>query len=291
MRARAIVLRGWLFAGLLFLLTPLTLHALNPRDVVAQVVQTELAADKADHSRWLYYDVDRKPSGTVRKWVAETGTGSVNRILFSDGHSTTPAAQRSSMDRFIHDPDAQAKQRKSGQHDDKQSEDLLRLLPDAFNWTVVAGRNGSTLLHFVPNPAFSPPTWASRVFAAMEGDMLVDDAQHRIVSLKGHVIHNVKFCGGLCGNIHSGGTFSVERRQIAPSVWQITETHVHINGEILFFKSISEQEDETKTQFHQLPDATSLEQAETILMQQNSSPGQRQSARASAALRSTHPSS
>ena len=194
------------------------------------------------------------------------------------------------MDSFIHDPEAQAKQRKSGQHDDKQSEELLRLLPGAFNWSIVSSRNGSTLLHFAPDPAFGPPTWASRVFAAMEGEMVVNDAQHRIASLKGRLIRDVKFCGGLCGSIHSGGTFSVERRQIAPSIWQITETHVHIDGVILFFKSISEQEDETKTQFHKLPAGASLEQAETLLMQQNPNPSQQQTARTSATPRSTHPS-
>jgi hypothetical protein len=265
--------------GLLFLVPPsLAVCAENPRAFVTQVVQTELAADQADHSRWLYYDIDRKTDGAVKKWVAETGNGSVNRVLFSGGQSTTPADQRSAMDRFIHDPDALAKQRKSGQHDDRQSEELLRLLPDAFNWTVESSNDGTTLLHFKPNPSFDPPTWASRVFAAMEGDMRVDNAQHRIASLKGRIVRDVKFCGGLCGSIHPGGTFSVERRQIAPSIWQITETHVHINGVILFFKTISEQEDEIKTQFHQLPGNISLEQAASVLMQQNPNPSQQESA-------------
>lgn len=279
------------FAGLL--LIPLSRVALpqSPGNLVAQVVRTELAADNGDHSRWLYYDVDRKPAGAVRQWVAETGSGSVHRILFSNGQITTPAAQHNSMDTFIHSPEAQEKQRKSGQADDKQSTELLQLLPDAFNWTIVSRDNGTTLLHFTPDPAFKPPTWASRVFAAMAGDMRVDNAQQRIVSLQGRLIRDVKFCGGLCGSIHSGGTFNVERRQIAPAIWQITETHVHINGSILFFKSISEQEDDVKTRFHQLPANITLEQAESALMRQNSDPGRAEAVDAATLPHHTAPGS
>ena len=32
-------------------------------------------------------------------------------------------------------------------------------------------------------------------------------------------------------------------------MWQITETHVHIGGHALLFKTIGEQEDEVKTEF------------------------------------------
>ena len=33
---------------------------------------------------------------------------------------------------------------------------------------------------------------------------------------------------GLLARIKAGSTFDIERRQVAPGVWQITETHVHI---------------------------------------------------------------
>jgi hypothetical protein len=192
------------------------------------------------------------------------------------------------MDRFIGDPDAQAKQRKAGQHDDKQSEDMLRLLPQAFHWTISGTKGDATVLHFTPNDQFKPPTWEARVFAAMEGDMSVSKTGHRIVSLKGRLIHDVKFCGGLCGNLSAGGTFDVERRQTSPSIWQITETHVHIHGYALLFKNISEEEDEVKTQFQQLPDNISLQQAEAELLKKDSAPNGQQTAHAtSPASRST----
>ena len=83
----------------------------------------------------------------------------------------------------------------------------------------------------------------------MEGDMAVDTKQLRIASLKGRLIHDVKIFGGLLGNLNAGGTFDVERRETGTQVWQITETHVHINGHAMIFKTISEHEDDVKTDF------------------------------------------
>jgi hypothetical protein len=66
---------------------------------------------------------------------------------------------------------------------------------------------------------------------------------------------------GLLGRLHEGGTFRVEGRQVAPELWQITETHVHIEGRVLFFKNIGQQQDEVQTEFTQVPSGTTLEQA------------------------------
>jgi hypothetical protein len=278
MRASLIAL-----AGSLFLTSSLAATSPSPQDIVNQAVQTELSASRNDHTRWLYYDINRKPEETVHQWVAETGNGSVHRVLTEKGRRTTETDQRNAMDRFIGDPDAQAKQRKAGQHDDKQSEDMLLLLPEAFHWTIAGNKSDTIVLHFTPNDQFKPPTWEARVFAAMEGEMLVSKTGHRIVSLKGRLIHDVKFCGGLCGNLSAGGTFDVERRQTSPSVWQITETHVHIHGHALIFKNISEEEDEVKTQFQQLPGNISLQQAEAELLKKNSEPNGQQTADATSA--------
>jgi hypothetical protein len=51
-------------------------------------------------------------------------------------------------------------------------------------------------------------------------------------------------------------------------VWQITETHTHIVGHILIFKTISEEEDNVKTNFKQLPSDISMRQAEAMLLSQ-----------------------
>jgi hypothetical protein len=238
----------------------------DANQIVQQAVKTELAANDNDHSRWLYFDVDKKPKSEVTQWVAETAKGDLHRVLKQNGQEFPADQQRKKMDEFMRDSGAQEQQRKAGQHDDQQAADLTKLLPDTFTWTTTGSHDGNTILHFKPDPKFDAPNREARVFAAMEGDMMVNDAQHRIVSLKGHLIRDVKFGGGLLATLKAGGTFDVERREIGQNVWQITETHVHIQGHVLFFKSISEQEDEEKSKFKRLPDDISFQQAEQELL-------------------------
>jgi hypothetical protein len=95
----------------------------------------------------------------------------------------------------------------------------------------------------------------------MMGELVVDREQNRIETISGRLVQDVTIGWGLLGRLHEGGTFRVERRQIAPKLWQITETHVHIEGRALLFKNIGQQEDEVQTDFTPVPAGTTLEQA------------------------------
>jgi hypothetical protein len=256
----------------ILLISALSLCAQSPRDLVRQAVQTELVASSNDHSHWLYFEIDRQPAKTVKQWVAQTTSVSLNRVVELNGQSLSETQQRQQMNAFINDPRAQAKQHKSGQHDDEQAAELLKMLPDAFLWTMQGEHGNDVQMHFRPNPQFRPPDLEGRVFAAMEGDMVIDRDQHRIVSLKGRLIHDVKIAYGLLGNLQAGGTFDVERRELTPKIWEITETHVHIQGHALIFKTISEQEDDVKSHFEQIAGSTSLQQAQNELLHQSPNP-------------------
>jgi hypothetical protein len=242
-------------------------EAQNARAFVEKAVQNELAKDEVDHTRWLYYEDDQKPENPVRQWVADTSNGSLKRVLQIDGRKLSLSEQQQRMELFLGDTGAQAKARKSSTHDDKEAAEMLELLPRAFLWTKKGEDGDSTLLHFKPDPNFRPPDLESRVFAAMEGDMIVDTKQLRIASIKGKMIQDVKILGGFLGEINSGSTFDVERRETGDGVWQITQTHVHISGHALLFKDISEQEDDLKTHFKQLPQSITMQQAKNQLMQ------------------------
>ncbi|HEY3629215.1 MAG TPA: hypothetical protein VGL00_23195 [Terracidiphilus sp.] len=236
------------------------------RPFVQQAVQNELAKDRDDHTRWIYFEVDRKDDHTVKQWVAETRDGSLRRVLEANGQAVPEAEQRRRMDNYVGDTWARSKQRKSEQHDDQQAAEMLNLLPQAFNWTNQGTKGSLTLLHFTPNPDFRPPDLEARVFASMEGDMAVDTQQLRIASIKGRLIRDVLIGGGFLGRLNAGGTFNIERRETGNQIWQITETHVHIQGHALLFKTISEQEDDVKSEFKQLTNNPSLQQAEAELL-------------------------
>ena len=270
------MLRTRFFSFAAFFVVPLTSVAQAPRDFVRQAVQTELAASRDDHSHWLYFEIDRQPSKAVKQWVAESKAGSVNRVVERNGQSIPESQQRQEMSAYIQDAREQARRRKSGQHDDEQAAELLRILPDAFVWTDSGQKGNDIHLHFRPDPKFRPPNFEARVFAGMEGDMAIDREQHRIVSLKGRLVHDVKIGFGLLGELKEGGTFDVERRELSPHVWEITETHVHIQGHALIFKTISEEEDDVKTHFQQIASTTTLQQAQDELLHLSPNPARDQ---------------
>ena len=261
-----------------FLITPALTVAQSPRDVVRQAVQTELESSRNDHSHWLYFELDRKPEKTLKQWVAQAHSVSLERVVERDGQPLPEYQQREEMRSFINDPGAQNKKRKSGQHDDEQAAELLKILPDAFIWTIEGEKGSEILLHFKPDPQFHPPDLEARVFAAMEGEMAIDRRQRRIASLKGRLIHDVKIGFGLLGELKAGGTFDVERRELTPTVWEIVETHVHIQGHALIFKTISENEDDVKSHFKQIDQGTSLQQAQQELLQLSPDPAKGTSA-------------
>jgi hypothetical protein len=258
---------GWYLFLAVSLLLPAA-YAEDARQYVQRAVQTELTADQNDHSRWMFFERDRTPARNVEQWVAQTPEGALVRVVRANGQLVPESEQRQKMDAFLHDWTARSKQKKSEQHDDEQATELLNLLPQAFLWTDAGTDGDLRILHFKPNPQFHPPDLEARVFASMEGDMAIDANQLRIASLKGRLIREVRILGGLVGSLNAGGTFDVERRETGPGIWQITETHVRIEGHALLFKNISEQEDDVKDRFRQLTGELSLQQAEGDLLAQ-----------------------
>jgi hypothetical protein len=248
---------------------PLTAaHAQTAQQIIQQVVDTERSENKKDHSQWTYLDHSVKPKLQLLCWVATTPHGNVDRVLVKDGQELPEPAQQSQIQKFLHDPHAQKKQIAENAHDYQQVDDLLRLLPDGFIWTVLRTTPDEITLHFVPSPSFHPPTHEARVFAAATGDLVADNHQHRIRSVHGTLVHDVTFGGGLLGRLKQGGSFAIEQQQVAPSLWQLTLIHIHLEGNALLFKSISFQEDDDRSRFTAEPNDTTLDQAAQVVMRQ-----------------------
>jgi hypothetical protein len=235
----------------------------DAKEIVKVAAAAEIAADNTDHSRWRY-KVGRKDQGDSLFIVVETDHGSVKRLISRGGQPLSEEEARAEdarLQSFIHDPEKLAKQRKDGAQDDKSARELTNMLPDAFQWKVESDDGDRVTLHFEPNPRFDPPDMQSRVMGRMAGKLVVDKKQHRIATISGRLMEDVTIGWGLLGRLREGGTFRVERRELAPGLWQITETHVHIEGKALFFKNIGQQQDEVQTDFTPVPPGTTLEQA------------------------------
>jgi hypothetical protein len=247
-------------ALVLFAAVPLVAQDAN--QILQTAVNTELVAARNDHSLWRYRDEQREANKV--SIVAQSAKGSVKRMIERNGAPLTAAeaqAEDTRIQSTIHDPEKMAKQRKDGASDDKSAAELLNMLPSAFLWKIANENGNSITLNFSPNPNFSPPDMQSRVLSAMAGELVVDKKQHRIKTLSGKLTQDVTFGWGLLGRLKQGGTFRVERSELKPGLWQITETHVNIVGKALLFKNIGEQQDEVQTDFTEVPAGTTLEQA------------------------------
>src|SRR3984957_15519627 len=245
-----------------------TVHAQTPQQIIQQAVDAERAADQNDHSNWLFLEESDKPKEHVLQWVAATQKGSVERVLEKDERELTEAQQQELIQKYLLDPRAQKKQIEEGNHDNQQIDDLLKLLPEAFVWTQTGATATTTSLHFDPAPGFHPPTREARVFSSMTGDLVVDNQQHRIYKIKGHLMHDVTFGGGLLGRLKERSSFSLEQQQVGPALWELTAIHVPLEGNALLFKSVSLQEDDERSRFQLEPANVTLEQAATSVMSQ-----------------------
>ena len=261
--SRLVVLGGLLLVGLLPLCADGANGTKDPKDIVRTAMQAELAADKNDHTRWRYRDAKKDGTDTVAI-VVETDYGAVRRVIMRNGQPLNEAEARAEderVQRFIHDPEKLAKQKRDGAQDGKNAEDLLKMLPEAFTWKIVSEDEQKYTLHFDPDPSFNPPNMQGRVLGTMAGTLMVSKPESRIATISGKLTQDVMIGWGLLGRLREGGTFRVERREVIPGFWQIVETHVHIEGKALFFKTIGEQQDEVQTEFTQVPQGTTLEQA------------------------------
>jgi len=234
--------------------------------IVRGAVEAQLQADRNDHSNWIYRDHDVDGRDVVYTCVGSP-QGELRRMIEINGHPVSAEdAQRETqrIAEYVRDPDAQARARKNAAHDDAQATELLKMLPDAFLWMIVSDNATDTTLSFRPNPNFNPPDMQSRVMGAMAGTMIVMHKGNHIHTFRGTLTDNILIGFGLVGRLYKGGTFDIERREVGQGLWEITETHVHIGGHVLFFKTIGQQEDEVKTDWKPSP-AQSLKEAEQIL--------------------------
>jgi hypothetical protein len=243
-------------------------HAQSPQQVVQQVVDTERAANKNDNHHWVYLEELRKPKEHVLQWVAGTEQGNVRRILEKDGEGLPESQQRDLIQRFQRDSRAQRKEISENDHDNQQIDDFLKLLPTAFVWTQTGVTVTDTTLHFEPAPSFHPPTRESRVFSSMTGYLIIDNQQHRIRSMSGHLIHDVVFGGGILGRLKENSSFSLEQAQVAQDLWELTAIHVHLEGNALLFKSVSLQQDDERSRFELAPPSVTLDQAAALVLSQ-----------------------
>ena len=258
--------RGYLFVSLALIASCTAVRAQDAREMIQRIVDAEYAAYQNDHSDWVYLQETRQAKHHDVFWVAQTDDGEIQRLVEEDEHPVPLSKQQELIQTFMQSPEARKKQVAEINHDRQQIIALMRLLPAGFIWTQTSANSSVMCFHFEPSPHFHPPTREARVFSGMAGDLIADSRQYRVLSVRGHLIRDVTFGGGLFGRLKQGGFFSIEQDQVGLTLWQLKAVHVHLYGNALLFKSIALEEDDERSNFELEPSAMTLEKAADAVM-------------------------
>lgn len=232
------------------------------------VFRNEIDAQIHDQSLWSYLELKEEHGKKMLYAVCQTKDGEIDRLLAVNGQELNPKERKAEdrrIQKMLNHPDQMRKKQKERHEDARQAENLLKMFPEAFRFQYDGTQGGLTKLKFTPNPNFHPSGRPAHVFHHMEGSLLVDDQQKRLAEINGQLTSAVNFFGGLLGHLDKGGTFLVKQRDLGSGHWELTTMDVQMNGKALFFKTIAVREKETNTNFHQVPDGITLQQAFDLL--------------------------
>jgi hypothetical protein len=236
-------------------------------ELMNQVVANELT-DRAQQRKWMYQIDKREGKQTLTEQQVDTIAGPFYRLIAIDGTALSPDQRQQDnvrMDRFLHDPGQQLKNKRGYDEDEQKLESLMRLMPKAFLYEYDGVEGNLVRLKFSPNTNYNPPTYEARVAHSLAGTILIDSQQKRLAKLSGQLISKVEFGFGFLGHIDNGGTMEIGRTQVGPSQWKTALINIQLSGRLVFFKTVNKQQYETRSDYHAVASDLSLLQASQLL--------------------------
>src|SRR5271154_2396810 len=210
-------------AGALLLCAVPTLRAQteSARDLVKDVVYNELQ-ERREVSLWQYRVEKRVASQTTVAQEVETVSGPVYRVFVRQGKPLDQAAQKKETERLnnlVRNRAEQARMKQDHEAEEQRVQRLIAAMPDAFTYSYDGMADGSLRLSFRPNPAYNPPTYETRVYHALAGEIWIQPEKKRLVKIDAQIVNEIEFGYGFFGRIEKGGRFQIVREQVVPNRW------------------------------------------------------------------------
>jgi hypothetical protein len=263
---------------LAFLVLPASFSARSqeppPEDPVALVRAAswnELHATNHEHPfRFRLRKQDE--SGITTKEIIETRDGDVARLVAVDDKPLTTErakAERARLDGLLAHPELQARRHKREQEDNNRSNEMVRLLPDAFLYTyrgtVDTPDGPAWRLSFLPNERFIPPDREAQVYHGMAGELWINCREKRMARLDAHLISDVNFGWGVIGRLYKGGTILVIQKDVGESHWETIHLGLNLTGKILMIHSVTFRTTEDSTDFRPVSNTLTYQDAIRML--------------------------
>jgi hypothetical protein len=235
------------------------------QEATSLVMQTIKNEEASRHSsEHLFYVSEERSTRTGghlwKERTVQLGEGALRRLVEIDGIPLTPEkaqAEEQRITRLAADPEAFRKSIPKHDH----NEDLSSVAERAFLFTYDGQSRGCTRIRFVPQPSFKPAGYEQAVLHSMEGTVAIKEPEARLCDVNAHLRSKVEIVHGIVGSIERGGQIQIKRSRMADGTWQLTSLNIHIEGNILFLRSISQNNDVTRTDIRVLPADTTLAQA------------------------------
>jgi len=244
-----------------------TIAAPNPEQLIRDTVYNEMHDHEA-HGYWQYVVRKKTVNELDLLEQVETTNGPVHRLVAINGEPLSAQRRRAEearLQELISDPGKQRKVREQYADDEKRIGRIMQLLPVAFLYEYEGIEGENYCLGFRPNPAFHPPTIEARVFHAMQGKVYVNTRWKRLARLDGHLVDNIDFGYGLLGRLYKGGWFNLERVRVSETDWKTGVLEVHVAGRAVLFKTIAKDTREDRSEFHEIPRDTTMDEAKRML--------------------------
>jgi hypothetical protein len=239
---------------------------LSGAQLIHEVVFNELA-DRAQQRKWMYRIDKREGNQTLTEEQVDTTDGPFYRVLAIDG-APLDASQlqqdNTRMERLLHDHSQQLKLKQAHDEDERKLETLMRLMQDAFLYDYDGVEGNLVRIKFHPDPSYNPPTYEARVAHTLGGTILIDPEQKRLAKVSGQLLSRVDFGYGFLGHIDQGGKIEIGRIPVAPSRWKTALIDIQLSGRLVFFKTISKQEYETRSDYRAIGDLSPAEASQLL---------------------------
>ncbi|MBZ5504339.1 MAG: hypothetical protein LAO78_02530 [Acidobacteriia bacterium] len=207
--------------------------------------------------------------GTETRSVIETAEGRADRIVFFHDEPLTPdqqGKQEHRLEKLLSDRDAVKNELRDQKAETERRIRMVQAFPRAFFFDFVGWEKDLLRFNFYPNPEFSPKDRETQMYRGMEGTVLIEPVQERIVQVKGKLVKDVSFGWGIFGRLSKGGIYEIVQTQLSPGTWRITTLNVDVKGRIFFLNSFRFMRKESDSRYRPVQPAMTYTSAVKALI-------------------------
>jgi hypothetical protein len=241
-----------------------------PQALVHEVIENENAA-AARQEHWEYLSNERSGRTGGHLWterVVETTPGRVRMLIAVDGKPLSPEqmqAERARVEQIREHPDAFILHEKGVRVEEKRARDLMDVLPKDFLFEDVRLQDGIWRMNFRPNPDYVPNGIEERVLHGMEGTLVIDAKQLRLLHMDFHVVKEISIGFGLLADIHRGTNFMSDRAYVDGS-WHTMHVATQVRAKAVLFKTVDLNVDLQRSDFKPVEHEMTVSQAAARLL-------------------------